>query len=153
MLPPAPRSGWWISFAPGAGDCYYALRPQDVPSGHPRDTSMTLAAPAYPLPQQIEVLSGMEDVVTDLIEAHEAKRRLWWPSDLVGPAEGQDPDRHYAELRERARGIPDAVRISLVMGLLTEEGLPHFHRVIAQNLPEASQWRRWNNVWTAEEEC
>ena len=113
---------------------------------------MTVETPTYPLPSQLEVLSDMEETVDDLIEQHEAKRRLWWPSDLVGPSEGEDPDRHYAMLRDRARGIPDPVRISLVMGLLTEEGLPHFHRVIAENLPETSNWRRWNNVWTAEED-
>lgn len=113
---------------------------------------MTVSALAYPLPSQLEVLDDMENVVTELIDAHEAKRRLWWPSDLIGPAEGEDPDRHYTELRERARGIPDPVRISLVMGLLTEEGLPQFHRLIALHTPEASQWRQWNNMWTAEED-
>ena len=113
---------------------------------------MTVAAPSFPMAHQIEVLADMEDVVYELVEAHEAKRRLWWPSDLIGPPEDTDPDRHYADLRERARGIPDPVRISLVMGLLTEEGLPHFHRLIAQSTPDASQWRLWNNVWTAEED-
>ncbi|MEO6462149.1 MAG: acyl-ACP desaturase [Candidatus Eisenbacteria bacterium] len=113
---------------------------------------MTVSSLAIPHPHQIEVLDDLEEVVFDLIEAHEAKRRLWWPSDLVGPPEGEDPDRHFAELRERARGIPDAVRISLVMGLLTEEGLPQFHRLIAQSTPDRSQWRVWNNVWTAEED-
>lgn len=113
---------------------------------------MTVSALAIPHPHQIEVLDDLEEVVFDLIEAHEAKRRLWWPSDLVGPPEGEDPDRHFAALRERARGIPDPVRISLVMGLLTEEGLPQFHRLIAQGTPARSQWRVWNNVWTAEED-
>jgi acyl-[acyl-carrier-protein] desaturase len=113
---------------------------------------MTVSAPAYPLPSQLEVLGSMEDVVLELIEAHEAKRRLWWPSDMIGPAEGEDPDRHFAELRDRARGIPDPVRISLVMGLLTEEGLPQFHRLISEHTPQTSEWRRWNNMWTAEED-
>lgn len=113
---------------------------------------MTVASLVYPLPHQLEVLSDMEPVVTELIDAHEAKQRLWWPSDLVGPPEGEDPDRHYAQLRDRARGIPDAVRISLVMGLLTEEGLPHFHRVISQHTPDTSVWARWTNMWTAEED-
>jgi len=113
---------------------------------------MTVAELAYPLPQQLEVLADMEPVVEELIDAHEAKRRLWWPSDLVGPPEGTDPERHFKELRERARGVPDEVRISLVMGLLTEEGLPHFHRLIANHTPETSAWVRWNNVWTAEED-
>ena len=113
---------------------------------------MTVNTLEYPLPQQLEVLAGLDGVVAELIEAHEAKRRLWWPSDLIGPPEGEDPERHFAELRERARGIPDPVRISLVMGLLTEEGLPQFHRLIALHTPDSSQWRLWNNMWTAEED-
>jgi acyl-[acyl-carrier-protein] desaturase len=113
---------------------------------------MSVSALAYPLASQLEVLNDMEPVVAELIEAHEAKRRLWWPSDLIGPPEGEDPDRHFAELRKRASGIPDAVRVSLVMGLLTEEGLPQFHRVISEHTPDASQWRQWNNMWTAEED-
>lgn len=113
---------------------------------------MSVSALAYPLASQLEVLNDMEPVVAELIEAHEAKRRLWWPSDLIGPPEGEDPERHFAELRKRASGIPDAVRVSLVMGLLTEEGLPQFHRVISEHTPDASQWRQWNNMWTAEED-
>ena len=36
--------------------------------------------------------------------------------------------------------------------MLTEEGLPHFHRLLAVYLGDESHWRRWNNLWTAEED-
>jgi len=36
--------------------------------------------------------------------------------------------------------------------MLTEEGLPHFHRLLAVYLGDDSHWRRWNNLWTAEED-
>jgi acyl-[acyl-carrier-protein] desaturase len=115
---------------------------------------MPLQAPedGFPLARQIEVLRDMEAPVAALLEAHESKRRLWWPSDLIGAHESDDPDRHLAGLRERARGIPDAVRVSLVMGMVTEEGLPHFHRLIAVHMGDDTYWRRWNNLWTAEED-
>ena len=36
--------------------------------------------------------------------------------------------------------------------MLTEEGLPHFHRLLAVYLGDESHWRAWNNLWTAEED-
>jgi len=38
------------------------------------------------------------------------------------------------------------------LNLLTEEGLPHFHRLLAVYLGDESLWRGWNNLWTAEED-
>jgi len=104
------------------------------------------------LPRQIDVLKDLEPEVAELIKVHDAKRRLWWPTDLLGIQDSEDPDKYVKELRERAAGIPDAVRVSLVMGLITEEGLPHFHRLLAIHLGDASYWREWNNLWTAEED-
>ena len=104
------------------------------------------------LPRQIDVLHDLEPVVADLIKTHEAKRRLWWPTDLLGIQSSEHPDRDLEDLRKRAAGIPDPVRVSLVMGLITEEGLPHFHRLLAVHLGDTSYWREWNNLWTAEED-
>ena len=55
-------------------------------------------------------------------------------------------------MREAARGLPDGVRVALALNLLTEEGLPHFHRLIATHLGNESPWSDWNNLWTAEED-
>ena len=55
-------------------------------------------------------------------------------------------------IRERARGISDAVRVSVALGLLTEEGLPHFHRILSLYLGDESVWLKWNFLWTAEED-
>jgi acyl-[acyl-carrier-protein] desaturase len=101
---------------------------------------------------KIDVLNDLEDVVADLMEAHEAKRILWYPSELLDPKPGEDPDRHLKILRERAGGISDAARVALALNLLTEEGLPHFHRMLAVYLGDDSHWRAWNNMWTAEED-
>jgi acyl-[acyl-carrier-protein] desaturase len=104
------------------------------------------------LPRQVDVLRDLEPVVAELIKTHDAKRRLWWPTDLLGIQDSEDPEKYLADLRKRATGIPDAVRISLVMGLITEEGLPHFHRLLAVHLGDTSYWREWNTLWTAEED-
>jgi acyl-[acyl-carrier-protein] desaturase len=101
---------------------------------------------------KIEVLRDLNTKVRELMETHVQKRPLWYPSDLLGPKPGEDPDRHVAELRRRAAGIPDAARAALAINLLTEEGLPHFHRLLAVYLGDDSHWRTWNNLWTAEED-
>jgi acyl-[acyl-carrier-protein] desaturase len=98
------------------------------------------------------VLKDLENVVFELMQAHIQKRTLWYPSDVIGPPPGVDPDRHVEELRRRAEGIPDSARAALALNMLTEEGLPHFHRLLAVYLGEDSHWQRWNNMWTAEED-
>jgi acyl-[acyl-carrier-protein] desaturase len=101
---------------------------------------------------KVEVLADLEETVHSLMEVHEAKRILWFPSELLAPAPDSDPDRHVAELRERARGINLPARVALALNLLTEEGLPHFHRLLAVYLGSDSFWSRWTNLWTAEED-
>ncbi|HTP12068.1 MAG TPA: acyl-ACP desaturase [Bacteroidota bacterium] len=102
---------------------------------------------------KLEVLSDLEPVVKDLIVKHESKRELWYPSDLL-PAD-QDhaiDEQTLAELRDRARDIPDNARVAIALNILTEEGLPHFHRLIAENLGSSTFWNSWNGLWTAEED-
>jgi acyl-[acyl-carrier-protein] desaturase len=108
--------------------------------------------PARELYSKIEVLQDLEDRVGELMEIHERKRELWFPSELVGPAPDECPDTHLSNLRAQAAGIPDPARAALALNLLTEEGLPHFHRLLAVYLGDDSFWRSWNNLWTAEED-
>ncbi len=108
--------------------------------------------PARELYSKIEVLQDLEDIVRELMEIHERKRELWFPSDLVGPAADECPETHITKLRQQAAGIPDHARAALALNLLTEEGLPHFHRLLAVYLGDDSFWRSWNNLWTAEED-
>jgi acyl-[acyl-carrier-protein] desaturase len=105
-------------------------------------------------PDQIEVLVALEPFVTQQTEAHRARRKLWFPNELM-PADAESDarlDRELDELRARARGLPDAVRVAIALNLLTEEGLPHFHRLIATYLGNESPWSVWNSLWTAEED-
>jgi len=112
----------------------------------------TLTDPARELHSKIEVLEDLEETVRELMDVHERKRELWFPVDLLGPGPDQCPDTHLANLRDRAAGIPDHARAALALNLLTEEGLPHFHRLLAVYLGDDSFWRSWNNLWTAEED-
>jgi acyl-[acyl-carrier-protein] desaturase len=106
---------------------------------------------AVPFASQVEVLSELESIVESLITGHEEKRTLWFSSDLLPYSNGGDPAELQA-LRERAKSIPDNVRVSLALNLMTEEGLPHFHRLLAQAFGTDSFWTKWNFLWTAEED-
>ena len=101
---------------------------------------------------KVEVLADLEEVVHQLMEAHEAKRILWFPSELLSPAPDTDPLQHVATLRKRAVGISLPARVALALNLLTEEGLPHFHRLLAAYLGGDTFWSKWTNLWTAEED-
>ncbi|MCE2941852.1 MAG: acyl-ACP desaturase [Gemmatimonadota bacterium] len=101
---------------------------------------------------KVEVLADLEPVVDDLMVAHEAKRPLWFPNELLAPPPDTDPDAHVATLRERAAGVSLPARVALALNLLTEEGLPHFHRLLAVYLGNDSFWHKWTNLWTAEED-
>jgi len=101
---------------------------------------------------KVEVLADLEEVVHHLMERHEAKRILWFPSELLAPAPDTDPDHHIRELRDRADGISLPARVALGLNLLTEEGLPHFHRLLATYLGGDTFWSKWTNLWTAEED-
>lgn len=106
----------------------------------------------HELAVKVEVLKDLEGRVGELMEAHERKRDVWFPSDLLDPPPDACPDEFRTRLRAQAEGIPDHVRAALALNLLTEEGLPHFHRLLAVYLGDESHWRRWNNLWTAEED-
>jgi acyl-[acyl-carrier-protein] desaturase len=101
---------------------------------------------------KVEVLADLEPVIDSLMEQHEAKRVLWYPSELLKPDDDTDPDKWIKDLRKRAEGISLPMRVALALNLLTEEGLPHFHRLLAVYLGSDSIWTKWTNLWTAEED-
>jgi acyl-[acyl-carrier-protein] desaturase len=102
--------------------------------------------------RKVEVLKDLEPQVLEWMQEHDAKRELWFPVDLLAPETGTDPEAHRQLLIDRVRGFPEACRAALALNTLTEEGLPHFHRLIAVHLGDDSHWRNWNNLWTAEED-
>ena len=107
---------------------------------------------ARELALKIEVLRDLEEPVRELMENHERKRELWFPSDFLSAQPENCPDDFVRRLRNQASSIPDPIRAALALNMLTEEGLPHFHRLLAVYLGDESHWRAWNNLWTAEED-
>ncbi|MGH8541275.1 MAG: acyl-ACP desaturase, partial [Stenotrophobium sp.] len=115
--------------------------------------SAVLKQEPFGSPGQIEVMIGLEPLVREQMDLHVSKRRLWFPNDLLSADAQSAPEEpaETARMREAARGLPDTARVALALNLLTEEGLPHFHRLIAVYLGNESPWNLWNNLWTAEE--
>lgn len=110
--------------------------------------------PSFFNPVQRDVLEALEPFVTARTQAHLDRRKLWFPNELMsaGTDAAVPVDTELQQLRDAARGLPDQVRVALAINLLTEEGLPHFHRLIAVHLGNESPWSTWNNLWTAEED-
>ncbi len=101
-----------------------------------------------------EVLAVLEQKVKEWMELHVAKRKLWFSSDFLPADEKNSDDQENAisKLRDRVRGIKDSARVAIGLNLITEEGLPHFHRLLSKYLGDDSFWSKWNNMWTAEED-
>lgn len=100
-------------------------------------------------------MASLEPLIDRNMARHVRERHLWMPGDLLpiaGEAVNEALARDVRELPARARGIPDAIRVALALNLLTEEGLPHFHRLLAVHLGSGNAWSRWNYLWTAEED-
>ena len=104
------------------------------------------------LREKYEVLMDLEDSVREMISRHESKRELWFPSEFLPADQGTDNEKELVRLRKRAEGISDNARVAIALNILTEEGLPHFHRLIALNLGAGQHWKEWNGLWTAEED-
>lgn len=101
-----------------------------------------------------EVLALLENNVKEWMKEHLDKRKIWFSSDFLPADEKSDDDREtvISKLRERVRGIKDSARVAIGLNLITEEGLPHFHKLISKYLGDDSFWAKWNNMWTAEED-
>jgi acyl-[acyl-carrier-protein] desaturase len=104
--------------------------------------------------EKFDILRELTPLANELMHQHNHHRRDWSPNDFL-PADEQmseDQEENLAKLRERARSIPDPARVAICVNLITEEGLPHFHRLISAHLGDESVWGDWNFLWTAEED-
>ena len=105
-------------------------------------------------PLKVDVLRALEPVVAELTEQHLASRKLWLPNELTKAdrSNSEADEALLQQFRDAARGLPESVLVAVALNLLTEEGLPHFHRLIATHMGNESAWGQWNSIWTAEED-
>jgi acyl-[acyl-carrier-protein] desaturase len=104
--------------------------------------------------QNTVIREYLEKDLDALLHDHYQSRYEWYPSDLLPCAQSLSAEQKKAleEMKERSQNLPDAIRISLILNLITEEGLPSYHRLLHQAFGGESSWRVWQNTWTAEED-
>ncbi|MGO3328512.1 acyl-ACP desaturase [Gordonia sp. (in: high G+C Gram-positive bacteria)] len=101
---------------------------------------------------QLELLRELETVAEDNVNRHLKTARDWNPHDYVPWDDGKnfaalggvDYDPEQSKLDEVAKA-------AMITNLLTEDNLPSYHRVIADNFSMDSAWGHWVGRWTAEE--
>jgi acyl-[acyl-carrier-protein] desaturase len=96
------------------------------------------------------LLSELEPVVARLLERHMAQAKEWFPHQLVPYSQGRDFDEGY-EWSPEETSVPETVRSSLFVNLLTEDNLPYYFRTIEATFGRQNAWGEWNRRWTAEE--
>lgn len=95
-------------------------------------------------------IAQLEPVAADLLGRHMASSKEWFPHELVPWSSGQD----FAAgdpWDPVSWPLPDAVRSSLFVNLLTEDNLPYYFRTIEALFGRDSAWGTWVRRWTAEE--
>ncbi|KOU59472.1 acyl-ACP desaturase [Streptomyces sp. MMG1533] len=102
----------------------------------------------------IRLLLDLEPVVEAGLNRHLATAKEWFPHEYVPWSRGRDFD---GVLGGQAwdpgpSELPEAVRTSLIVNLLTEDNLPSYHRVIAEHFGRDGEWGTWVHRWTAEED-
>ena len=101
---------------------------------------------------QLELLSELAPVAEDNVNRHIKQARDWNPHDYIPWDEG----RNYAALGgsdydpEQSQ-LDEVAKAAMITNLLTEDNLPSYHRVIADNFSMDSAWGHWVGRWTAEE--
>ena len=95
-------------------------------------------------------LAELEPVAARLLDRHLASAKEWFPHELVPWSRGRDFDAGDAWSPDEV-DMPDAVRSSLFVNLLTEDNLPYYFRIIEQLFGDDGAWGTWVRRWTAEE--
>ncbi|MFT4043718.1 MAG: acyl-ACP desaturase [Gordonia sp. (in: high G+C Gram-positive bacteria)] len=101
---------------------------------------------------QLEILKELAPVAEENVNRHLKVAKDWNPHDYIPWDEG----RNYAALGgvdydpEQSR-LSEVAKAAMITNLLTEDNLPSYHRVIADNFSMDSAWGHWVGRWTAEE--
>ncbi|MGW0172934.1 acyl-ACP desaturase [Rhodococcus sp. NPDC003322] len=101
---------------------------------------------------QLELLHELEPVAEENVHRHLSMAKDWHPHDYVP----WDDGRNFAALGgvdwdpEQSQ-LTDVAKAAMITNLLTEDNLPSYHRVIAENFSRDGAWGTWVGRWTAEE--
>ncbi|MFZ9705484.1 MAG: acyl-ACP desaturase [Ilumatobacteraceae bacterium] len=105
----------------------------------------------------VELLAVLEPTAAKLYDRHMGVAKEWFPHEYVPWSRGRDfdPERSWspddADFGDGEWKLPEAVRISLFVNLLTEDNLPYYTRDIHSVFGGDSAYGAWARNWTAEE--
>lgn len=103
-------------------------------------------------PNQIDVLRELDPVVTRELDRHNRMRKPWVPADYMPIDQKTGLILHRVENPEETPLLSAEAQSSMIVNLLTEDNLPSYHRIIANNFGLDGPWGTWTNQWTAEED-
>ena len=100
----------------------------------------------------LQLLKELEPVAEENVNRHLSVAPEWHPHDYVP----WDQGRNFAAMggvywsAEQSQ-LSEVAKAAMITNLLTEDNLPSYHRVIAQNFSLDDAWGFWVGRWTAEE--
>ena len=96
------------------------------------------------------ILAEIEPRAAALMDRHLSLAKEWFPHEYVPYGEGRDFETEpWTPDQPRLSGV---ARTSFEIGLLTEDNLPSYHRLIHAMFGQGDgAWRSWIHRWTAEE--
>jgi acyl-[acyl-carrier-protein] desaturase len=96
------------------------------------------------------LLIELEPVVARLYDRHAGMAQEWFPHDFIPYRLGRDFDKEpWTPDQPRLTGV---AQTSFEVGLLTEDNLPSYHRLIHGMFGKGDgAWLNWVGRWTAEE--
>jgi acyl-[acyl-carrier-protein] desaturase len=107
----------------------------------------SLARPAY---DEAALLIELEPEAARLYDRHDKVAQEWFPHDFIPYRLGRDFDKEpWTPDQPRLTGV---AQTSFEIGLLTEDNLPSYHRLIHGMFGKGDgAWINWVGRWTAEE--
>ncbi len=97
----------------------------------------------------IDLLRELEPVAATNLDRHLGLAAEWMPHEYVPWSQGRDFDTLAWEPSQSR--LSDVAQVAFEVGLLTEDNLPSYHRVIATTFGRDGAWGTWVHRWTAEE--
>ncbi|HEU5149569.1 MAG TPA: acyl-ACP desaturase [Iamia sp.] len=96
------------------------------------------------------LLTELTPTLEQLVDRHLARTKEWFPHELV-PWERAGEATGRSDWTSDEAPLPDAVRSSLFVNLLTEDNLPYYFHTIDRMFGAGEAWGTWARRWTAEE--
>ena len=109
-----------------------------------------MASRTAPQASDLSYLAELAPEAARLFERHLDKTTNWYPHELVPYSRGRDFEAGGTWDPDEAP-MPNAVRSSLLVNLLTEDNLPYYFQVITRMFGADDVWGEWNRRWVSEE--